>query len=112
MKTWLALALVAGLTLCGASACRGRGDELSAADAAEALKSEPGFTTREGSLIGRQLVEVTLVRRIGRSSTEVEFTWRDHPLPPGQTGPLKTSMALFRMSDEGRWSLASLYKVG
>ena len=112
MKVWLVLALVAGLTLCGPSACRGRGDELSAADAADAIASESGFATREGSRIGRQLVEVTMVRRIGRSSTEVEFTWRDHPLPPGQTGPLKTSMALFRMSDDGRWRLASLYKVG
>jgi len=112
MKTRLALALVAGLMLCGVSACRGRGDGLSAADAAQALASEPGFTTREGSLTGRQLVEVTMVRRIGPSSTEVEFTWRDHPLPPGQPGALKTSMALFRMSEEGRWMLASLYKVG
>ena len=111
MRTWLVMALVVGLALGVASACRGLGDGLSAADAAAALNATPGFTTREGSLVGRRLVEVTMVRRIGRSSTEVAFTWRDHPLGPGETGALKTSMALFRISDEGRWELAAFYKV-
>lgn len=111
MKTWLALALVLGLALVGAWACDGRGDELAADDAAAVLSANPNFTTRERSLTGRKLVEVLAVRRIGRSSTEVEFTWRDSPLPPGRTSPLKTSMALFRKQEEGRWMLASLYKV-
>ena len=111
MKAWLALALVLGLALGGAWACGGRGDELAADDAAAALSGNPSFTTRERSLTGRKLVEVLAVRRIGRSSTEVEFTWRDSPLPPGQTSPLRTSMALFRKQEEGGWMLASLYKV-
>jgi hypothetical protein len=110
MKRWLALALVLGLAAGGGWACRSS-DELTADDAAAALSASPGFTTREGSLTGRQLVEVRSVRRIGRSSTEVEFTWRDFPLPPGQTAPLRTSAALFRMQEDGRWMLASLYKV-
>jgi hypothetical protein len=110
MKTWLALALALGLAAGGAWACS-RSDALTADDAAAALAGNPGFTTRERSLTGRKLVEVVGVRRIGRSSTEVEFTWRDSPLPPGQTAPLRTSMALFRKTDEGRWMLASLYKV-
>jgi hypothetical protein len=111
MRIWLVMALAAGLTLGAGSACRGRGDDLSAADAAAALSATPGFTTRDGSLVGRRLVEVTMVRRIGRSSTEVAFTWRDYPMPPGETGALKTSMALFRVSDEGRWELAAFYKI-
>jgi hypothetical protein len=111
MKAWLALALVLGLALGGGWACGGRGDELTAGDAAAALSGDPNFTTRERSLTGRKLVEVLAVRRIGRSSTEVEFTWRDSPLPPGQPAPLRTSAALFRMQDDGRWMLTSLYKV-
>ena len=110
MKRWVAAVLVVGLALGGAWACR-RSDDLSAAEAAEALNATPGFTTREGSLTGRRLVEVLGVRRIGRSSTEVEFTWRDYPLPPGQTGPLKTSMVLFRKDDDNRWAVTAFYKV-
>jgi len=111
MKAWLALALVLGLAVGGPWACGGRGDQLTADDAAAALSANPSFTTREGSLTGRRLVEVLGVRRIGRSSIEVEFTWRDFPLPPGQASPLRTSMALFRTQEDGRWMLASLYKV-
>ena len=78
MRTGLALTLVLGLALGGAWACS-RSDELTADDAAAALAANPNFTTRERSLTGRKLVEVVAVRRIGRSSTEVEFTWRDAP---------------------------------
>jgi hypothetical protein len=111
MKRWLALALVVGLALGGASACRRADDELTPSAAAEALSTNVGFTTREKSLVGRRLEAVLAVRRIGLSSTEVEFTWRDYPLPPGQTGPVKTSAALFRKDDEGRWALAAFFKV-
>ena len=93
--------------------CRTReiGD-LSEASAADALRAAPQFTTRSHSPVGRELVEVVAVRRIGRSSTEVEFTWRDTAAPVGETvAPLRTSMALFRLRDEGVWALASLYKV-
>jgi hypothetical protein len=111
MMRWLALALVVGLVLGGAAACRRVGDDLTAVKAAEALRTDSGFTTRERSLVGRRLEEVLAVRRIGASSTEVEFTWRDFPLPPGEKGPLKTSMALFRKDDDGRWELAAFFKV-
>ena len=111
MRTRLVITLLLGLALSGAWGCGGANDELSASDAAAQLRAAPGFTTREGSLIGRQLVEVQVVRRIGRSSTEVEFTWRDAPLPPGQTSPIKSSAALFRKQADGRWMLQSLYKV-
>lgn len=111
MMRVLAAALVVGLVLGGAAACGRGSDDMSANEAADALSNSAGFRMREGSLVGRQLVEVLVVRRIGRGSTEVEFTWRDHPLPPGQTAPLKTSMALFRKADDGRWALSAFFKL-
>ena len=106
-----AAVVLLGLLLVGAPACgAGRGD-LSAGDAATALRKTPGFATRQNSLVGRQLVEVLAVRRIGQSSTEVEFTWRDSPVEPGRTAPLRTSAALFRRHPEQGWVLTSLYKV-
>jgi hypothetical protein len=104
------LALLAGmLTLaCGGSEF----PDLSPEAAAAGLRSSPNFTTRPGSAVGRELIEVLAVRRIGRSSTEVEFTWRDTPAAPGQVvTTVKTSMALFRVRDDGTWGLSSLYKV-
>jgi hypothetical protein len=109
-KPIAAVGLVALLIL-GTAACRASRGELSADAAAEALRANPGFSTRQGSLVGRQLVEVLAVRRIGQSSTEVEFTWRDAPVEPGRTAPLRSSMALFRRHPEQGWVLTSLYKV-
>jgi hypothetical protein len=104
------LLLVAFTALAG---CRSRdATALSSEQAAAALRTSPTFTTRPGSTVGRDLVEIVAVRRIGRSSTEVEFTWRDTTAPAGQPAqPLRTSMALFRLRDNGEWALASLYKV-
>jgi hypothetical protein len=107
----LAIALV---LLAWSSACAG-GDELSVTEAEAGLRSSPTFTTREGSVIGRELVEVVAIRRIGSSSTEVEFTWRD-AVPAtrdhaDRANALHTSMALFRLRSDGVWSLNSLYKV-
>lgn len=102
--------LIAALAL----SCGGGGDvdELSVTEAEAGLRSSPNFTSRPGSTVGRQLVEIIAIRRIGRSSTEVEFTWRDTVPPAGQAqAPLRTSMALFRIRDEGVWALSSLYKV-
>jgi hypothetical protein len=85
--------------------------ELTAARAAELLKASRDFTTRPASPVRRELVEVTRVRRIGRTSTEAEFSWRD--VDPGPSGPAsgpKTGMALFRWTEKG-WVLASLFKV-
>lgn len=97
-----------------AVSCGRRGDveELSVTEAEAGLRSSTTFTSRPGSTVGRELVEIVAIRRIGRSSTEVEFTWRDTVPPAGQSqSPLKTSMALFRIRDEGVWALSSLYKV-
>jgi hypothetical protein len=86
--------------------------DLTPAEAADGLRSSPTFTTRPGSAVGRVLIEVLAVRRIGRSSTEVEFTWHDTPAAPGQpVTTVKTSMALFRVREDGTWGLSSLYKV-
>lgn len=96
------------------SACRSRGDveELSVTEAEAGLRSSATFTSRPGSPIGRALVEIVAIRRIGRSSTEVEFTWRDTVPAAGQAqAPLRTSMALFRLREGGIWQLSSLYKV-
>lgn len=102
----LALALVA-LASCGRS-----NDDVTPAAAAAALRAETVFTTRAKSPVGRELLQVVVVRRIGRSSCEVEFTWKDTAPPAGQqTAPVRTSMALFRRGDDGSWKLASLYKV-
>lgn len=104
------IVVVAALAL----SCGGRGDvdELSVTEAEAGLRSSPTFTSRPASPVGRELVEIVAIRRIGRSSTEVEFTWRDTVPPAGQTqAPLRTSMALFRVRDEGVWALSSLYKV-
>lgn len=78
---------------------------------AEAALRSPAFTVREDSSIRRELVEVLYVRRIGDTSTEVEFTWRDNPTPQGQAPRIRTSMALFRNRDGQQWVLTSLYKV-
>jgi hypothetical protein len=92
------------------TACDG-GDDLSVTEAEAGLRSSATFTARPGSPIGRELVEIIAIRRIGRRSTEVEFTWRDAG-PAGQPpAGLRTSMALFRQRDDGVWALNSLYKV-
>jgi hypothetical protein len=109
--TRISVVVLLGCMLLTAGACGSRSDDLSRADAAQALRRAPDFAVRQGSLVGRQLVEVLAVRRIGRESSEVEFTWRDTPLPPGQPSPLRTSMALFRIQEDGAWMLTSLYKV-
>lgn len=87
------------------------GGSLTAPEAAAALRTSPGFLTREDSPVGRELVDVLFVRRIARTATEVEFTWRD-VLPDGRRSPtLRTSLALFRNTDGRQWVLRSLYKV-
>jgi hypothetical protein len=96
------------------SAACASGDELSVTEAEAGLRSSPTFTTREGSTVGRELVDIVAIRRIGKISTEVEFRWRDtQPAKPDKAGasPLHTSMALFRLRSDGVWSLNSLYKV-
>lgn len=103
----IGIGLVAGLALRQIRA----GGELTSIEAATALRSSTAFTTREGSPVGRELVEVVLVRRIGRTSTEVEFTWRDTPSATGSSDGVRTSMALFRNMDGKQWVLTSLYKV-
>jgi len=107
--------LVIVLVLLAWSSACATGDELSVTEAEAGLRASPTFTTRAGSVIGRELVEVVAIRRIGSSSTEVEFTWRD-AVPPkrdeaGKADSLHTSMALFRLRSDGVWSLNSLYKV-
>jgi hypothetical protein len=111
MKRSVAVLLVLGLALGSTSACRRARDEVSPAHAAAELASTSGFATRPNSPVGRRVVEVLAVRRIGRSSIEVEFTWQDYPLPPGQTSPIRASMALFRKGEDGQWRVTSLYKV-
>lgn len=92
------------------TACDG-GDDLSVTEAEAGLRSSPTFTERPGSAVGRELVDIVAIRRIGRKSTEVEFTWRDAgSAGPPAAGP-RTSMALFRQRDDGVWVLNSLYKV-
>jgi hypothetical protein len=96
------------------SAACASGDELSVTEAEAGLRSSQTFTIREGTTIRRELVEVVAIRRIGKISTEVEFTWRDtQAAKPDKAGapPLHTSMALFRLRSDGVWSLNSLYKV-
>lgn len=96
------------------SACRSEDvKELSVTEAEAGLRSSPTFTTRPGSASGRSLVQIVSIRRIGRSSTEVEFTWRDTAPAAGQAeAPVRTSMALFRLRGETpTWALSSLYKV-
>jgi hypothetical protein len=76
------------------------------------LGASPAFSAGSDNPVGRRLVEVTAVRRIASSATEVEFTWRATLPPAGQTpAPLRTSMALFRLDDQGAWVLTSLYKI-
>ncbi len=104
----LALLVAALSVACG----DGEFPDLAPDAAAAGLRSSPTFTTRPGSAVGRELIEVLAVRRIGRSSTEVEFTWRDTPAAPGQAvTTVRTSMALFRVREDGTWGLSSLYKV-
>ena len=104
-------ALLAALLL-AALACGCRGGGLTPGDAARALRASPVFTQRAGSHAGRELVEILVVRPLGRTSAEVEFTWRDAPGPGGTSSrPLRSSMALFKKLGDGTWSLAMLYKV-
>jgi hypothetical protein len=108
------LPLVACLVVSTLSVSCGRrpGDDLRKADAAAGLRVSPAFAAGQNAPAVRQLVEVTAMRRLGSSSTEVEFTWRATPPPTGQTeAPLRTSMALFRLDDKGAWVLTSLYKI-
>ncbi|MEK6631060.1 MAG: hypothetical protein AABY89_10025 [Acidobacteriota bacterium] len=111
MFRFLPIALVLAASVALAAACGGKGDDLSRLDAAAALRASPSFTMQIGAPIGRELVDVVAVRRIGLSSTEVEFTWHDAAVPSSQPAPLRTSMALFRMQEDRRWVLTSLYKV-
>jgi hypothetical protein len=104
----LCLAAVALSAACG----RRPGADLTARDAAAQLRASPAFAAGADESATRELVEITALRRLGSSSTEVEFTWRATPVSPvPASAPLKTSMALFRLDDRGRWALASLYKV-
>ena len=102
----LAAAVIAGLGY----GCRNV--LLTPEEAATALRTSPAFTQRAASPVGRELVEVVSVRRLGKLSAEVEFTWRDTPGPAGPTAPpVRTSMALYRRLWDGTWALASLYRV-
>jgi len=105
------LARVLVIALVGTWSCGAGNGDLAPAEAASALRASPGFAIRQGSMVGRQLVDALSVRRIGRTSSEVAFTWLDTPRPSGQSSPVRTSMALFRRLDDGAWVLASLYKV-
>jgi hypothetical protein len=108
------LPLAACLVMAALSVSCGRrpGADLLATDAAAGLRGSPAFAAGRDAPAVRELVEVTAIRRIGSSATEVEFTWRAAPPPPGQTlAPLRTSMALFRLDDRGVWVLTSLYKT-
>ena len=108
----LAAVLALAVVIPVATGCRRPPADLRPDAAAAALRSESVFTTRQNSPVGRQLVEVLMVRRIGRSSTEVEFTWRDTVPPAGQAeAPLRTSMALFRLQDNGEWRVTTLFRV-
>ena len=115
MTAILRLVLVVALAAAAATACRRELRELPdlrSDEAAAALKAEPAFTTRRTSAIGRELLQVVAVRRIGRGSTEVEFTWRDAaPASNASAAPARTSMALFRVQEDGRWRLSSLFKL-
>lgn len=105
------LTAFAGPSACGRDADIAEAtDTLSAEDAAAGLRAAQAFTTRPGSTVGRELIAIVTVRRIGRTSTEVEFTWRDSG-PAGSAAPVRTSMALFRLGENGAWGLRSLYKV-
>lgn len=111
----VALAVTVATSVTSIKACRrlpGLPADLRPEAAASALQSESVFTTRPNSPVGRKLVAVLAVRRIGRSSTEVEFTWRDTVPPEGQAeAPLRTSMALFRLQDDGEWRVTTLFRV-
>jgi len=112
MTRVLRLTLVVVLAASAAPGCRREPADLRPDEAAAALKAEPTFTKRERSPGGRDLVAVVAVRRIGRSSTEVEFTWIDAPAAPGAaTAVPRTSMALFRLQEDGRWHLATFFKL-
>ena len=105
-------ALVAAVLFTVLSCGCGGSDTLTPQDAARTIRNSPTFGQRAGSLAGRELVEVLTVRRLGRDSAEIEFTWRDAPAPPGGSArPIKPAMALFRRTADGTWVLASLYKV-
>ncbi len=106
---WLLIVLAAFVAACGTPQ---RTEDLSPDTAAAALRGSPAFTTRQGSIVSRELVDVVAVRRIGNSSTEVEFTWRDSAPQPGTVvAQVRTSMALFRQREPGVWVLSSLYRV-
>ncbi|MEI6669649.1 MAG: hypothetical protein WCP29_15985 [Acidobacteriota bacterium] len=113
MTRALGLLCVVAIAASVAAACARPARDLRPDEAAAGLRAEPGFTTRDHSPIGRELVQILAVRRIGRSSCEVEFTWRDSApsgLTPGASA-VRTSMALFRVQDNGQWRVASLFKV-
>jgi hypothetical protein len=121
----LVAVLIISLPACGHAI-----SDLSPGNAAAGLKESKAFTTRPGSPVGRELVEIVAVRRIGKSSAEVEFTWRNAGgAGTGvATAPVMTSMALFRLRERDGsgtsslmvrlhlrepavWTLSSLYKV-
>lgn len=82
------------------------------AEVAAELRAEESFTTRPNSPVGRTLVQVLAIRRIGRGSCEVEFTWRDTAPVAGQAvAPLHTSLALFRLQTDRQWRLTTLFRV-
>lgn len=111
MTRLLALAIVLAIALPLAAGCRRTADDLRAEDAAAALRNAQAFTTRQNSSVGRQLVAVQMVRRIGRTACEAEFTWRDVPQPGQPEPPLRTSMALFRLQEGGQWRPTTLFRV-
>jgi hypothetical protein len=124
------LLVMVAFVIVGTSACVQTISDLSPDGAAAALRDSAGFTKRPDSPVRRELIEVVAVRRIGNSSTEVEFTWRDADgTGSGVTAaPVKTSFALFRLRERevsglnslmvrlriqepATWALSSLYKV-
>lgn len=105
------LAIVFGLVIGLALRDEQPEEGLSASYAAAALTQSTGFTQREGSPNRRELVKILAVRRIGQTSIEVEFNWRDVG-PDGTKAPdVRTSLALFRDRGGNQWVLTSLYKV-
>jgi hypothetical protein len=108
----LTRAMVVACAVLAMPACARTAADLRADDAANSFRTEAGFTTREQSAVKREFVQILAIRRIGKSSTEVEFTWHDSTPPAGQAvAPLRRSMALFKIQDDGRWRLTSLFRV-
>ena len=112
MKRAFAIACVVMIAVPVMTTCSRSQRDIRPDEAAAGLRAEPGFTSREHSSVGRELVQVVAIRRIGRVSCEVEFTWKNTAPPAGQlVAPLRTSMALFRLQEDGRWRLTSLFRV-